>query len=367
MQQDALATTALKMRDDLINSPSFAPDAPSILDSAISFFLNHDSYDLQTEVLKNDLTEKFSIFAAKSTISNTISIPEFTGYSVGLEDTRWISVIECYERMAAYLFARDSRFVVNKSELKNIYLFDPFGRFVIKKPEIENFLNHKFRVGYSISSDSLIAVDSAYVYGIPDLVKFTNSGTACGFSYNHAINHALFELIERDTLLNNWYSKNPPKAVAGYNSVFFAKVSDIINQFGYSITLFLYQSRFNTPVIICKISNNHQQAPYAFFGFGAGLKFSDSADKAIRECFAIWVFDYFAIKKGMFFENDPANQAKRYYDPIVFQEIAHYFSSPATIFDEDVDHNAIVDLGAIYQDAELVVFPICPFDEQVEI
>ena len=356
----------IKNFSDLICGKEYPVD---LLVSETKKYLFSQGCSVKIENIENEITQKASLKVAKSTITSPKDNSSHFGYFCSFEDSSiYIAFIESFER---FLY-KNSFYCLNNNCLSDnpnssSKQFDPTDFFGFLNgqddPSIYDEMTAKPRIGFSLKSGEQIAIPSLYICGHLCHFPLTNSGTALHIKAPQACLNSLLEAWERHTLMLNWLRRKPLTFVVDYASPYSHIIRDIVSFFGYELNLFQYDSELGVPVCVATLTNLKKEHPYFFCGAGSALNFHEAADKSIRECFTIWIFDYPSIKAGLDLPQNDGNQAKLYYNPANYSSISHMFRKDLitkSILSKESPESLLEKLIDRY---EPVVFPIyMPFE-----
>lgn len=195
-----------------------------------------------------------------------------------------LSLLEAYERYSiSYINKSIKMYSGSYAELINRYnVLNP--NLMINKSL--GYYKFNWVPCYSFKDKSLKLVPVDFVFCKDDLkFKSTSNGAAVGKNLIEALFFAILEIIERDSFLNCWYLKKPPKEL-DINTLPLQNCKRKIKQIrhmNYNIKIFCIETEFNLPTIWC-LAHGLEETEFSHFTTTAvNLDLSIAIDKALNE------------------------------------------------------------------------------------
>lgn len=151
--------------------------------------------------------------------------------------------------------------------------------------------------GYSLTNKRTLWVPAFSVFlGFNRLIKeeprfmpTTSNGLAVHTNLRNATLAAIFELVERDSLMITWYTKRmvPRIDLQTIGLSEFQNLSRKIIEEGFSVGIWIITLDIPIPVALAIIYDNKQKIPYTSFGAGTSNSIENAALKALEEALIV--------------------------------------------------------------------------------
>jgi ribosomal protein S12 methylthiotransferase accessory factor YcaO len=333
-------------------------DSPFLAVGPITRYLK--SKNLSHELHQAPMGRRFEgrVFCCSAIIhrSNGSKIP---GYSLSTSDSsRAIALIEAFERLCfcdvlpdhpEIYFSKDE---INDAEIigsewSTIFYGQPLNE-TIGEPA-------QYLIGRRVGTDAPVAIDRAFVIGDNPHYPSTTSGFACHMSYPRAALSACFEVVERDTLLRNWFSRISPSKTPSLTDELLSLVQEMLSLDEFEISVSSYYSGNGAHVYVAAVySNKHR---FFFLGTGAHLSKKTAYEKAIREVLSIWILDFHGLKiHGDRTTFSVENQIRRHARQ--FDQLKDFFVKSQAMSDRVPQMTLEQQLDALNQHYQFVLIPV---------
>jgi|GEM_PF-3032844 len=238
------------------------------------------------------------------------------------------AIVEAYERYTLQNPRVD--FIGTAKELCCNWLdprkYNPFTEEQISRQGLVKFSDN-LRVYWTKGkdvNDSEVFVPSDLVYygyksEVPRIAWSNSSGVAAYTNTSMAFEKAIFELIERDALMRNWFSRiSPLKVPRGLLNVHLQKRLSYWGERGYDMYVLVMPSEFATVIQVVFTSGKY---PCFVSGAAASLSFDEAVKKAYEEA-------EYSLASKINYSNDEILDPNKVYSP---NDHGEFYSNPKYI------------------------------------